>query len=156
MLFDMNSLNLNSNLQSKSGLVRRRLITVLLALLALPLVAFALVSPVRRVVLNPLILNYTTPQQNVTTVAVRADALQNHVFDPAVIEIKAGTTITWSFQDMGEAGAHNVVSINIARQSFASPVLTTGLYTHTFTQPGTYLYDCTLHSNMRGKVIVTP
>ena len=88
--------------------------------------------------------------------SARGDALQRHVFDPAVIQIKVGTTVVWRFEDRGDSGAHNVVSINLPGQDFASPVQLTGQFTHTFTTPGEYIYDCTLHRNMRGKILVLP
>jgi plastocyanin len=34
--------------------------------------------------------------------------------------------------------------------------MTSGTYSHTFTTPGTYHYQCTIHSGMTGVVIVTP
>ncbi len=116
--------------------------------------ALVLFAPFRRVVLNPLIIVWGQPVAGETTVVVRADMLQRHVFDPPVIKIPVGTTVTWQFWDVGDSGSHNVVSFNIPGEDFASQVLLTGEFTHTFDTPGTYLYDCTLHSNMRGRIEV--
>jgi plastocyanin len=127
-----------------------------LAFFVATLLAFATAAPLRRNLLNPLLMSYGTAQANVTRVIVRGDTLQGHVFDPAIIEVRVGDTVTWSFEDTGSGNQHNVVSINIVGEDFASPVLVTGTFSHTFDQPGTYVYDCTLHSNMRGKVVVTP
>jgi plastocyanin len=118
------------------------------------LIALAIFAPFRRIVLNPLIIAYGQPAEGVTTVIVREDALQRHVFDPPVIRIRAGETVTWRFQDTSDSGAHNVVSFNIPGEDFASQILLTGEFTHTFDTPGTYLYDCTLHSQMRGRIEV--
>jgi plastocyanin len=124
------------------------------AVMALSLVAFA---PFRRVLLNPLIIAYGQPIEGVTTVVVRDDLLQRHVFDPPVIKITVGTTVTWQFKDVSDSGSHNVVSFNIPGEDFASDVLLTGEFSHTFDTPGTYFYDCTLHSQMRGRVeVVAP
>jgi plastocyanin len=78
------------------------------------------------------------------------------VFDPPHVRILVGETIIGRFQDVGDSGQHNVVSINAPSGSFASPVLLTGTFSHTFNAPGRYRYDCTLHTNMRGYIDVVP
>jgi plastocyanin len=122
--------------------------------IVITLMALAAFAPLRRALLNPLIIAYGQPVEGVTTVIARDDPLQRHVFDPPVIRIPAGATVTWRFQDVSDNGAHNVVSFNIPSEDFASPVLLTGEFSHTFDAPGTYLYDCTLHTSMRGRVEV--
>jgi plastocyanin len=92
--------------------------------------------------------------ENTVTVIVRDDAVLGHAFDPPMLRVHAGTTVTWRFQDTGESGSHNVVSINSVGDRFASPVLLTGVYMHRFDTPGLYRYDCTLHAYMRGYVEV--
>jgi plastocyanin len=82
--------------------------------------------------------------------------VQNHVFDPPHVRIRVGETVVWHFQDIGDSGKHNVVSIDAPAGSFASPVQLTGTFRHTFTAPGRYRYDCTLHTNMRGFIDVVP
>ncbi len=121
---------------------------------AIVFIALAVFAPFRRVLLNPLIIAYGQPIEGLTTVVVREDALQRHVFDPPVIQVPVGTTVTWQFRDVSDSGSHNVVSFNIPGEDFASQVLLTGEFTHTFDTPGTYFYDCTLHSNMRGRIEV--
>jgi plastocyanin len=69
-------------------------------------------------------------------------------FSPAVIEVPAGTTVTWTFQDSDTP--HDVKG-----DGFQSAVMRAGTFTHTFSTPGTYDYQCTLHSQMTGRVIVT-
>ena len=69
-------------------------------------------------------------------------------FTPRVIEVPAGTTVTWRFQD-GDT-PHDVKG-----DGFESEVMRSGTFTHTFTTPGTYDYRCTLHRQMTGRVIVT-
>jgi plastocyanin len=69
-------------------------------------------------------------------------------FSPNAIQIPAGTTVTWTFDDGIE---HNVVGDD----GLASPELRHGTYAHTFTTPGTYDYHCSLHPIMQGRVIVT-
>ncbi|MBA2521157.1 MAG: hypothetical protein H0V24_15955 [Chloroflexia bacterium] len=79
----------------------------------------------------------------VTEVAVIDDR-----FEPAVIEIPAGTEVRWIWQGQNE---HNVVG-----GGFDSPVQAAGELAYTFREPGTIDYQCTLHAFMRGQVIVTP
>ena len=72
----------------------------------------------------------------------------NFTFGPQEVKIKAGTTITWTNED---DIPHTVVSPN----NFRSKVLDTdGMYSFTFTTPGTYKYFCTLHPHMIGTIVV--
>ncbi len=81
--------------------------------------------------------------------ATEVDMVKSYRFDPKVIEIDAGDTVTWTNndnfthtvqvdgQDDHKVGQGDSVSI-------------------TFDKPGTYHYVCTLHSkDMDGTVIVT-
>ena len=74
---------------------------------------------------------------------------KSYRFDPKVVEVKAGSTVTWTNddnfthtvrvdgQDDHKVGQGDSVSIR-------------------FDKPGTYKYECTLHSHdMHGTVIVT-
>lgn len=72
--------------------------------------------------------------------------LRDSAFSPAAIEVPAGTTVTWRWDD---AEAHNVVG-----DGFESSVQLDGEFAHAFTEPGTYPYQCTLHFLMRGEVVV--
>jgi plastocyanin len=73
--------------------------------------------------------------------------LRNIKFAPAVIEVPAGTTVTWRFDD-------GPVPHDVSGDGFSSPVQSKGTFTHRFDRPGTYDYRCTLHDRMRGQVIV--
>lgn len=68
-------------------------------------------------------------------------------FAPDAISVPAGTTVTWHFQEGVE---HNVVG-----DGFVAPDQDGGTFRHTFDEPGTYDYRCTLHGPMRGRVTVT-
>lgn len=74
-------------------------------------------------------------------------------FSPSSISVKVGDTVTWTFDDQGIA--HNVVGTGDADGVLRSPLSKSGTYTHTFTEPGTYHYTCSLHPDMRGTVIVS-
>lgn len=80
-------------------------------------------------------------------------------FQPQRITVHAGDTVTWEFRDNGVP--HDVTSADGNGVSAANPLLdsghkTRGQYTHTFDDPGTYDYMCTVHPRMTGSVIVEP
>jgi plastocyanin len=84
-------------------------------------------------------------------VATSAVTIDNFAFQPGAITVKAGTTVTWTNTD---EEPHSVVS---ADEPMHSPTLAgpTNTFTHTFTKPGTYAYNCGIHPFMRGTVQVT-
>ena len=70
-------------------------------------------------------------------------------FRPAAIEVPAGTEITWSFQD-------GQVPHDVHGDGWGSgDPQRSGTFRHTFDRPGTYDYTCTVHPQMRGRVVVT-
>jgi plastocyanin len=75
--------------------------------------------------------------------------VKDNRFDPVAVEVPAGATVTWSFQD--GAVPHDVVGDGWASGDPASK----GTFRHTFDRPGTYDYRCTLHGGMDGRVVVT-
>ena len=88
-------------------------------------------------------------------VAVRTDRVdlpKAYKFAPAVIEVKAGTTVTWTNHD---DFPHNVTLVTGPDET--SKHLGIGdSASISFPQAGTVLYQCTLHPQQRkGKVIVT-
>lgn len=135
--------------------VPRRRVHMVVAMLAILMVGTAIgvgSSPVgRRLLADPA---GAAPVTGVDEVTVRGDAELNHAFDASVIKVPTGTMVTWTFADAGEAGegpvAHNVVGVG-----FTSEVLSTGTFTHTFDDPGSYPYRCILHLGMNGRVEVT-
>jgi len=80
----------------------------------------------------------------------RADgggAAKNLRFSPEAIQVPAGTTVTWHFEDAG-------VPHDVKGDGFQSPKLTEGTWKHRFDRPGEYRYVCTLHAGMEGRVVV--
>ena len=72
-------------------------------------------------------------------------------FNPSKLEIKAGTTVTWTNED---DFAHTVAAED---GSFTSDTLDQGgSYSFTFSQAGTYAYHCDFHASMKATIIVTP
>lgn len=74
-------------------------------------------------------------------------------FTPDAVTVRVGESVTWSFEDNDLP--HNVTADKSAPVTFRSPIRTTGTFTETFTEPGTYAYTCTLHPDMTGTVFVT-
>ena len=70
-------------------------------------------------------------------------------FGPMSMTVKAGTTVTWKNLD-GEP--HTVVSED---GLFRSSALDEGdTFAFMFAKPGTYKYDCSIHPQMHGTIIV--
>jgi plastocyanin len=88
-------------------------------------------------------LDEVAPVAGVTTIAV-----EDNRFEPRVIEVDAGTEVTW---DWANARAqHNVIG-----DGYRSEVQRDGTFAHRFEAPGSYDFICTLHGGMTGRVIVT-
>jgi plastocyanin len=76
-------------------------------------------------------------------------AAEDNQFSPAAIQVPAGTTVTWEFKD-------RFVPHDVTADGWSSgDPQRQGRFTHTFTEPGTYPYRCTLHDGMTGQVVVT-
>ncbi len=70
-------------------------------------------------------------------------------FDPGTISAEVGDTVVWTNED---GPRHNVTADD---DSFASDNLAEGeTFSHTFDEPGTFDYVCTLHSGMSGTIEV--
>jgi plastocyanin len=89
----------------------------------------------------------------VAPLAARTDvvtvAIDNFVFGPDRLTVKAGTTVTWTNRD---DIPHTVASKD---RLFKSKVMDTDeSYSFTFTTPGEYLYFCSLHPHMTATIVV--
>jgi plastocyanin len=72
-------------------------------------------------------------------------------FQPANIQVTVGTTVTWTNFD----GVNHTVTSDAA--VFESGPLADGdTYSYTFNTVGTFPYHCSIHTMMRGSVVVTP
>lgn len=81
-------------------------------------------------------------------------------YSPKIIEVPAGTTVTWINEDAftylaGEvSGIHNVVTVS-GPEMFSGPLLSHAQkWSKKFTKKGTYQYQCAPHPYMRGIVKV--
>jgi len=75
--------------------------------------------------------------------------IDNFVFGPERLTVKAGTTVTWTNRD---DIPHTVASKD---RLFKSKVMDTDeAYSFTFSTPGEYTYFCSLHPHMTGTIVV--
>ena len=101
--------------------------------------------------------NCGTQTQGITVKMASGVGIQtnNLNFEPATITVVIGknNTISWVDQD---SIPHTVTSLAGAPSSFDSGTLRQGnIFTHTFSVPGTYTYDCSFHPAwMKGTIIV--
>ena len=76
-------------------------------------------------------------------------AIADFAFEPSTSKVRAGTEVVWHNDDPAE---HTVTSTDGA---FGSDVLAPGDdFSHRFADPGTYLYQCAIHPEMKGTVKV--
>jgi plastocyanin len=108
-----------------------------------------------------------SPSPNAGTVPGRPGAVTIHLvaFDPAGLEVAAGTTVTWTQTDKDAVHTATSGTVDVdttgattvhADGTFDSGELTEGRqFSFTFPQPGTYPYFCVIHqATMRGEVKV--
>jgi plastocyanin len=85
-------------------------------------------------------------QQKPATMDVKID---NFSFGPETLTVPLGATVTWTNRD---DIPHTVVSSDGV---FKSKVLDMDeKFSYTFAKAGTYLYFCSIHPKMTGKVVV--
>ena len=78
-------------------------------------------------------------------VAVHID---NFSFAPAQLDVKVGTTVTWTNRD-------DIPHTVVCAGKFRSKTMDTdGTFSFTFTEAGEYKYFCSLHPHMTGSVKV--
>ena len=95
-----------------------------------------------------------TAAPSITTqpTATNTVEIKGFAFNPGAITVTKGTTITWTNED---SAPHTVTTIN-APVAFDSGRMSKGdTFSQTFDTAGTYEYYCSIHPNMKGKVIVT-
>ena len=80
-------------------------------------------------------------------------AIHNIAFSPSNIQIRRGDRVSWRFLDGPIDTEHNVTSYGRARFA-SSQSMKSGTYTVRFTRAGTYLFHCTIHPNMQGRIRV--
>ena len=78
----------------------------------------------------------------------------NGTMNPAVDTVVAGATVTWKWTG---ALPHGVRSVGTPTFTSSPTHTGSGTYVATFTNPGTYQYDCSVHGQaMTGRIVVLP
>lgn len=86
------------------------------------------------------------PSSSANTVNIKSQS-----FQPATLNVPAGTTVTWNNQDSMQ---HTVTSD--IQGLFDSGVIAPGkMFSSTLTAPGSYSYHCGIHPGIKGIIVVT-
>jgi plastocyanin len=84
-------------------------------------------------------------------ILTKAVEIKNFAFTPATLNIKKGTKVTWTNNDVT---AHTITAdtgTQLASSAFASGES----FSFVFNEVGTFDYHCSIHPTMKGKVVVT-
>ena len=74
--------------------------------------------------------------------------IKNFAFNPTSLNIKKGTTVTWTNED---SVTHTIVIEGV----FDSGKLSNGQsISYNFNQSGTFAYHCSIHPSMKGEIVV--
>jgi plastocyanin len=88
------------------------------------------------------------PPSNTTVSAHGASVMiTSFSFEPPSITVPKGTTVTWTNQD---PVAHTVTGADFD----SGPIDPGKTFSHAFNQAGSYEYHCSIHTSMKGTVIV--
>lgn len=74
--------------------------------------------------------------------------IRNCGFNPVVLFVKLGTTVTWAQAD---GHPHNVVGVGWGQHE---PLAQGNTAEHTFSSTGIYPYQCSVHPGMAGAIVV--
>lgn len=97
--------------------------------------------------------NKQASETDITPASTDKIDIKDFAFTPAAIQVKKGTTVTWTNQD---STRHNIAPDSETADFKASELLDKGKsYSVTFNTVGTYTYHCTPHPYMKASVIVT-
>jgi plastocyanin len=75
--------------------------------------------------------------------------VKSYRFDPAVISVDAGATVTWTNED---DFPHDVTLLDGSDETVDLPIGESGSLS--FDEAGTVFYQCSIHPQMHGKVVI--
>ncbi len=87
------------------------------------------------------------PSSGVQTFSVE---INNFAFIPATLTIHAGDTVIWT----NKQGVLHTITSDSENELGSSSFGNGETYSHTFSTAGTYNYHCSIHSTMKGTIIV--
>ena len=101
----------------------------------------------------------TTPSPPITPisqapVSANTITIKNFAFDPQTLTVNAGSTVRWVNYDRV---THRIVFIDTTGRDTdvdSNPLSASQSWSSKFDKPGTYDYYCTIHTDMKGKIIV--
>ena len=85
----------------------------------------------------------------------RTVTMQNNTFEPDMLSVPAGTTVTWTNRDAAEHTVTEVAAPTGGAGPDSGRLREGQSYSLNFVTPGTYTYRCTLHPEMTGTITVT-
>jgi plastocyanin len=101
--------------------------------------------------MNSMDMNNSSNDSASSAVETDTVSIKDFAFSPVNISVKAGTKVTWTNND----SAPHTVTETDGKTGPSSGNLSNGdSYSFTFTKPGIYHYDCSIHPNMTGTVTV--
>jgi plastocyanin len=93
----------------------------------------------------------STAKPAVKTAAV---SIINYTFMPKKLTVAVNTKVTWTNND---STGHTVVSTTAGTPFGTKRALAEGkAFSYKFTTPGTYTYYCSIHTYMKGTIVVNP
>src|SRR5947209_2738691 len=92
----------------------------------------------------------TAAPSGASTTNKAATGGQSFIFSPAHKTVKVGTKVTWT----NPTAAPHTVTSKTKTWKFDKPLDQGKTVTFTFKKAGTYLYKCTFHPGMVGKIVV--
>jgi plastocyanin len=88
-----------------------------------------------------------TQEQPVPPTGVNTILIENFAFNPSVMTVPVGTSVTWVNKD---SAPHTVQG-----EDFSSSTLNKEeTFMNKFDTPGTFVYHCSIHPSMTGTIIV--
>ena len=91
------------------------------------------------------------PPAGATTAQDTLIEIRDFKFIPGDMTIPVGSTVRWVNRD---SEAHTVMSSDKSFTQAPQSLDTNDSFKHTFTKPGTYDYYCSIHPNMKGRIVV--
>jgi plastocyanin len=73
--------------------------------------------------------------------------LKNIRFSPSALSIRRGESVTWLWRD-------GPIEHNVTASGWRSRTQSRGSFTVRFERVGTFSYRCTVHEDMKGKIVV--
>jgi plastocyanin len=90
-----------------------------------------------------------SPGPVTSTASQNTVGIKDYAFSPSTLTIQKGANVTWRNDDSVE---HQITSDS---QAFSSPLFGTGgTYTYQFNTTGTFPYHCSIHTYMKGTIVV--